>query len=108
MDIFILYLFTRLDAIAFAFGLCTFIALLISLAFLMEEKPARAKKAFIVAVGMLFLTVLTPTSKDVAIIIAGHYAYEGVTSEQFTGTAKKVFDLVNRELDEALAEPTNQ
>ena len=122
MDILVLYLFTRLDAIHAAFGFLTFVSFIALFAVIAlaasafgscsgdeeeEVKDSAAKlikSATITFLVFAGLYTATPTSRDMAIIVGGHWAYEGVTSEYVTGTALKLHELVNRELDEALAE----
>lgn len=120
MDVFLLYLFTRVDdlrGIATCFSLVGFIGGLSYVLFravLMvagdEFKPGerasmeaglRAFKWPLIAVivGVIAVKMIVPSQKDLAIIVGGKLAVEAATSD----TAKKVLDLVNGKLDEEIA-----
>ena len=114
MDIFLLYLFTRVDAIqglffaltlisgVFIFGTGMFAAMSCS----EYEKNVREwcrtalKKWTWLPVLCATLTVATPTQKDLAIIVGGHFAIEAAQSD----TAKKIYSIVTDTLDDKLAE----
>ena len=112
MDIFLLYLFTRVDSLK---EMLTFVLILggIGGGFLVafggfsyrddEIKAFREKwlnKYLLLTCAMMVLSVATPRQKDLAIIIGGHFAIEAAQS----GTAKKVYAIVQDVLDEKLAE----
>ena len=111
MDIFLLYLFTRVDAIR---GACAFIGFSASIAALsivmfrsceMGEDLADAMRGwpkrllFVVLPAFISAMVLVPSRSDLAIIVGGKLAVDGLQSE----TAKKVYRIVQDMLDEELA-----
>jgi hypothetical protein len=115
MDIFLLYLFTRVDnfiaaaAIVWILaGLFLFLCLIFSPIIIGEwEDEGKLHKAIVAAkkplmwiFGIcLFISLMIPTKKDMAIIVGGHLAIEAVQSD----AAKKVYAIVTNLLDEEIA-----
>lgn len=111
MDIFVLYLFTRVDELrsvinygAFLTLFATIITLLMWL-FVLDEAPEMIKTCKRWFIGFLVFTtacmslkVLVPSQKDIAIIVGGHYALQAAQS----GTARKILELVEGKLDEEI------
>ena len=107
MDIFLLYLFTRVDTLN---GMFFFVAVVGSViiavasveAYSSESEPAQifVKKWRWVPIVAALLLVATPRQKDLAIIVGGHFAIEAAQSD----TAKKIYAIVTDTLDEKLAE----
>jgi len=119
MDIFILWLFVQADSIrsmlSFVAGIAVFITLIVAALwfyFAYIERNEEMVQVFgkllnklvIVVVVGAGLTVAIPSSQGIAMIVGGKLAIEGITSEPVVGTAKKIHELVNRKLDEAIAE----
>ena len=128
----LLYLFTRLDAISWAVGLGFLMVSLGTIAFwigsltcwahyedmkdavdedLEEAKRwfARIKKTLArLWVALIALHLFVPDQKDMALVVGGHIATQAVVSEEMNETASKLYQLVQRELDEALAEESNE
>lgn len=113
MDIFLLYLFTRVDALHSAIAGMMIPAILIAVIsagfltafrFINDEELAKhaigVKKIFIIsAIAWVFLggmSILVPTQKDLAIIVGGYFTIEAAKSD----TTKKVYQLVQGILDE--------
>jgi hypothetical protein len=122
MDIFLLYLWTRLDAIVtFAWVAVIVSGIVLSgcvIAWMVnndmagfgsdyEKKAISAKAAAFKAVRYAALPVimllLIPTQKDAAIIAGGWAAKQIATSEAAQQISSKTFALINGKLDEELA-----
>lgn len=131
MDIFLLYLFTRLDDLAKFFKGMGIFFMLVTAATLVasfialdrtsysglsyEGSVATAKKvsgrfrktSFILApLSLLFFTlmILTPTKEDVAFIVGGKIGIDVVQSTGVKETSSKLYQLLHKKLDEVLEE----
>ena len=106
MDIFLLYLFTRVDSLHAAFFVITMIgSFIIAFGGLALHSDSQDGFKFIkkwcwIPIIAALLLVATPRQKDLAIIIGGHYAIEAAQSD----TAKKIYAIVTDTLDEKVAE----
>lgn len=118
MDIFLLYLWTRLDSIQ-----TTFAILMVSGGMAMTvlavawgvnseyegDKPkAIALKAYLIKiakymVAVVIASVIIPSQKDAAIIAGGWAAKQIATSDKAQQISTKTFDLINGKLDEELS-----
>lgn len=119
MELFLLYLFTRLDPMHGALCFLTVAPIFVGMGSLIGFSCAadfahsvdeRAnlhlwrKRLVLLSVVVFFAAgifkVLLPTQKDLAIIVGGYLAIQAASSEP----AKKVYSIVNGLLDEQLAE----
>lgn len=111
MDIFLLYLWTRLDAVA---GFAVVALMIIFFGFVIlgihwahsdddfSPKPMAIKLAKIAILPILIL-LLVQNQKDAAIIAGGWAVKEGATSDGAKQLSSKTFALINGKLDEELA-----
>lgn len=123
MDIFLLYLFTRLDPILDTLGGFCFaieilsILLMISYCICTVEMTGRKKEeaeAFrnklpiksVVSIFILLVCIktLVPSQKDLAVIVGGSLAIKAVQSE----TASKVMSIINKTLDDEFEKLTSK
>lgn len=112
-DVLMLYLFTRADSFQWGFGLLCFVAMaamvlgfvwmLVKADGLVEHGPPKWYAG--ACVGGFFacfaLALLTPTQKDLAIIIGGSYVIEAAKSEKAKEVGGLVYDAVIKQLREA-------
>lgn len=113
MDIFLLYIWTRLDAFSFILGLGLLLTSLAALACLFfidlhrhgsedelrlaANAKRRAKQLVFLAVVFGLLCAALPTKKDVALIVAGTATYRAITSERGSKIASAFADYIERE-----------
>jgi len=116
MNIFLLYLWTRLDALNAVFVLMAVVVVgtaLISAGlyisasldedeFAKKIKPLLVKSSWL-AGALLTVSVFLPTQKDAAIIAGGWAVEQLATSEGAQQLGSKTFALINGKLDEELA-----
>jgi len=116
MDIFLLYLWTRLDALNMVFALMATVMTLSALVasgiyisasldedeFALKVKPILVKNLWLAGI-LLTVSVLLPTQKDAAIIAGGWAVKQVATSEGAQQLSSKTFALINGKLDEELA-----
>lgn len=114
-----LYLWTRFDALNEALsgifiislvvaGAVSLFAIFLALDDAWDEASSMfrlAKKwVFVVTLPALIGMVAFPTKSDMAIILGGHFAGQVIVSEEMNETTSKLYQLVQRELDERLEE----
>lgn len=112
-EIILLYLFTRVDAIAHGFGVLSVVTAIASgtfliamaVAFTEHSEYAGVLKKWVIGLAIVSsvaggLHVLTPRQKDLAIIVGGYVAVQAITSP----TAKKIYSAIEAMLDDALAD----
>lgn len=124
MDIFLLYLWTRLDDFLWLFQ-SGFVIGLISISItgaafiitastegLEDELPIAWKKLLIKAVkytaALMVVAAFFPSQKDAAIIAGGWAVKQVATSEGAQQISSKTFALINGKLDEELAKLTTK
>ena len=113
MDMWTLYWLTRIEGLGAFFEACAAIAgtgLVLWAFFWITEfgmEEAFRPKAWLAGafVFFLLLSVLTPSNKDLAIIFGGHYA---INNEEMQKMPTKAAKVVNRFMDEYLAEPKSE
>lgn len=116
MDIFLLYLWTRLDVISTTSGMMSFafsLALLFSFIFRTypddDDVAAAAKKAakplLRAAIACLILFAIVPTKKDAMFILAGSAVIDVARSETAGRLASKSVQLIEQTLDGYLKKP---
>ena len=114
-----LYLWTRLDAfhsvaegmLAIG-GTTTFLAVVLAvLAFAHDDqdfgttmKRVAKRCGFFMLLPAVIFSMLVPTKSDLAVILGGHFAGQAIVSEEMNETASKIYQLIQRELDERLEE----
>lgn len=114
MDIFLLYLWTRLDAITVALsfllfaGVVTVILSCITWSAKYRKEEQENGKVFTWQVAkytliLLIALIVIPTQKDAAIIAGGWAVKQVATSEGAQKLSSKTFALINGKLDEELA-----
>lgn len=110
MDIFLLYLWTRLDTFSAlstaVMGFGFFATALATAIWLAEDLPLAktvsiASAKVCIGAGIIFLII--PSEKDVAIIAGGWAVKQVATSEGAQQLSSKTFALINGKLDEELA-----
>ena len=109
MDILLLYLFTRLDAlhttVVFLFIICFFILVILVLVHndLNEEYKIKSlksiKRVFIIGLIGAFLAIVIPRQQDAAFILAGYGVLEVVRSDVAKRLAGKSVELIEQTLD---------
>lgn len=115
MDIFLLYLFTRVDvmltsciALAVVFGILTLGSWITWADTCYEDKKKFwSKKAWKFLYTCLFFwgcAVLIPSQKSLAIIAGGHLMFEAVTHPVVSETAGKLNTIIQHELDQQVKE----
>ena len=103
-ETFMLYLFTRLDSIAVVLGLASFLLFFVSgiaIWFSMENRgslPVCRKIWWSFAV-VLALNIITPTQKDVAIILAGSTIMSLAKTDDAKRITSKSVQVVEQYLD---------
>ena len=119
-DVWMLYLFTRLDSLQTGLGFVTFmggVAFVLAIAFIWsyiaveirrEDRAPAYKQLRIygtlavlawMAVGLLYL--LTPSSKDMAVIVGGKVTLDAIRSPQAQEVGGLVLDVVREKLKDA-------
>jgi len=118
MELFLLYIWTRLatiQAVSIMLTIVCFIGILIALIaqgdtyYSNEKKYIKVRKKFVIYF-CLFLTmsIITPSQKDAAIILAGWGVLEISRSAPAGRLAKKSLQLIEKTLDEYLKEPVKK
>ena len=104
MDIFLLYLWTRLDALhGMLMGLVLFtgaMGVTAALVYAIEDKELALRIARIAGItfgALLPLVIILPTQKDVALIVAGTATYRAITSERGSRLSAAFADYIERE-----------
>ena len=124
MDIFLLYLWTRLDSInGFAFAALLIVAAVViglAITWLINagiggsyEDTSKASKAALFkaakyAIVPALVLLIVPSQKDAAIIAGGWAVKQVATSEGAQQLSSKTFALINGKLDEELAKLTTK
>ena len=110
MDIFLLYLWTRLDGLLFVSGFIVLVGIiatfiLVVIGHLDEDKKLLnlAKTGAKVTIGAVLVSLVIPSQKDAAIIAGGWAVKQVATSEGAQQLSSKTFALINGKLDEELA-----
>lgn len=113
MDVFLLYLWTRLDAlqtVAFGAALClamAIFAILMSEGDVLESDGGKkwVKRFVIVGFVGIFAVVIIPSKKDAALMLAGYSVIEIARSETAGRLASKSVQLIEQTLDSYLKKP---
>jgi len=119
MDMSTLYWLTRLDGLHTAFSYMilptlgiTFISLLVIFVHYIDKKLSVSKKWFLLPVGSAVLlgtcilgNVLTPTNKELGVILGGYYASN---SEEYSKLPNKAGKVINKFMDSYLEEKKEQ
>lgn len=116
-----LYLWTRLDSfhtvaevtlfISGAATLCLTIVAVLALSEDDQDLGAVMKRAakfcgFFLFLPSVIFSMLVPTKSDLAVILGGHFAGQAIVSEEMNETASKIYQLVQKELNDRLEEVT--
>lgn len=126
MDIFLLWLFAQANVIHQGLvGLAVLLSLGAGMVFLwcgleqaspmaehrssgvndmLRKGKKRSKRVFIIGCVCAILAVAVPDRTGLAIIIGGKLSLDAIQSEEASETAGKLYELVNRELDQRLEE----
>ena len=106
-ETFLLYLFTRLDAlntVLFVFVFCLAFAAGMAVLAVFIEGAQFKPLAITTTAALLFFTLLAvavPTQKDVAIIVGGSMAISAAKSPQAQEIGGLVYDAIKKQLKEA-------
>lgn len=105
-ETFILYLFTRLNALSAFFTFATFIGVLtvtiMSAVIVLEKIKLPLKTAIAILIFCIIGVIITPTQKDAIFIIAGTSIIEATKNDSVKRIASKSLDAVEQILDKYL------
>jgi hypothetical protein len=113
MDMWTLYWLTRIEDLGAAFGFIAFVIGFLLMVWVVYwgveenfDKEHKPRTSAFVALGVFWiLAVLTPSNKDLAIIMGGYYA---TNNEEFVEMPTKAAKVVNKFMDEYLEESTDK
>lgn len=108
-EYFLLYLFTRLDVVGAMLTLSGLTLLVVTpvvwIAAIEDDSGTTlkrfAKRITFAAVVCWTLFAITPSQKDVALIVGGKLALDISRSQPVQDLASKIYNIVNKKLDEA-------